>query len=103
MTLADRIFNAQSALADAEEELYDHLEATLGATECGRLTYDYYDRSFEAYQFEPFDIEITPEQLTAICALGFNRFWLHKTDQRFYGPERAGNGRYFTTDLPPHA
>lgn len=96
-TLADRLYDNQQQTSKLEDELYAALETALGSTECGRLTYDYYDRSFEAYQFEPFDMQPTTEQLAQIWALGFNSFWIHKGDKRVLGPK---NERYFWRGKP---
>lgn len=98
--LADRIYNNQQEASKLEDEIYASLETAFGSTECGRLTYDYYDRSFEAYQFEPFDMQPTVEQLAKIWALGFERFWIHKGDKRVDGPERDQNERYFWRGAP---
>ena len=99
-TLADRLYDNQQQASKLEDKMYAMLETVFGSTECGRLSYDYYDRSFEAYQFEPFDMQPNPEQLAKIWALGFERFWIHKGDKRVHGPEREQNERYFWRGQP---
>ena len=99
-TLADRLYDNQQETSKLEDEIYAALETAFGSTECGRLTYDYYDRSFEAYQFEPYDMQPTPEQLEQIWALGFSRFWIHKGEKRVDGPARADSERYFWRGAP---
>jgi hypothetical protein len=93
-TLANRIFNAKKSMEKGEDELVSVLES-IGILDLHRLEFDEYDSSFEAYVVTPFDVQPTPEQLTQVWALGFDRFWLHKGDDRVLGPERAQNERYF--------
>jgi hypothetical protein len=98
-TLAQRIFDAKKGLEKGEEELVEALEG-IGITDLRRLEFDEYDDSFEAYVVTPFDVVLTPEKLAQIWALGFDRFWIHKGDQRVLGPEREKNERYFWRGKP---
>lgn len=59
-----------------------------------RATFDDYDDSMELYNFEPYDIDPTPEQLAMICELGFDLMWIHRGERRTYP---ASDERLFST------
>jgi len=84
--IADRLFDAEIALAHADERFGDELSVWLGRKwwepEPPLLDdyyYDYYDRSFELTGCLD-DLAMPPESLPAIWAAGFDRFWLNHLD-----------------------
>lgn len=82
MNIADQIFKAQDDLWQSEEILYYKLREILGVIDWSRIELDPSDLSFEAYEFTPFDIQPTKEQLRQIGELGFEQFWIHSIDRR---------------------
>lgn len=82
MIIADRIFKAQADLRQAEELLYEKLREILGEVDWVRVELDPSDLSFEAYEFTPYDIQPSKDQLGQIGDLGFVQFWIHSIDRR---------------------
>jgi len=63
-----------------------------------RATFDDYDDSFELFQFEPYNLDPTADQLALVGKLGFAQFWLHRGPVRVYDNEvRRTEERIFTT------
>lgn len=74
-TLADALFDAQLHVFNAEVDLIEHLEATLGDGAWADFTYDYYDRSIEIYGVK--DQNLNKDQRKKFKELGFNIVWMH--------------------------
>lgn len=85
MTLADRVFAAQIAMAKAEDELTDAVMGWLGvaqdAEKCPwiNLSWDYYDDSLELHGC-PVDLRLTRGEQGAAWEAGFKRIWLNHRD-----------------------
>jgi len=90
--LASRMFANQAERYELEDQFISALQSIAPKCDFSGVQLDEYDRSFELLGFYPYDIEFTEDQLSAIWELGFDRFWIHKLDERV---EDKSMERYF--------
>lgn len=80
MTLADRLFDAQTAYYLVESDLFEAALYNLGGIgDFDDVTADYYDRSMEIKGAAP-GTTLTEEQKAEIWAWGFDRVWICRSD-----------------------
>lgn len=100
-SLADQVFDAQHALAVAEDRFCEATERILGG-ELWDWTWDYYDRSFELHGV-PVGFDLTDDQMAAFAGIGFFQCWLNYatgTERHYWftplgrGELRSGRGTH---------
>jgi len=87
---ADVFFSLQIVQMIVDHHLDERIAEITGLEEVGKVTADYYDKSFEVYGV-PAEFECTPAMLVEFGKMGFHQFWTHVHEEH---PRQTGEHFY---------